>query len=215
MSSQSFTHRALIAFTATGIAAIALGVTLGSEATQRFAAASPPPRMQGTLGFGKHSIAPVSEVPALDKVVVTDERPASIVTSVVKAEAPTRIIKPVLRPKGVAKPRFKTIRAAAPTRSSAIAAVWRFAKASWYGPGFYGRKTASGAVLTTDMMNVAHRTLPFGTRIEFEYKGRTAIAVVNDRGPFTAGRVFDLGPGTAKVLGFRGVGTVKYRVLGR
>lgn len=90
---------------------------------------------------------------------------------------------------------------------------WQTAKVSWYGPGFYGRKTASGAVLTQGMMNVAHRSLAFGTRIEFRYKGRTCVAVVNDRGPFVAGRVFDLGPGTAAALGFSGVGTVEWRVV--
>jgi len=93
------------------------------------------------------------------------------------------------------------------------ASGWQTSKASWYGPGFYGNKTASGAVLTPGMMNVAHRSLAFGTRIEFRYKGRTCVAVVNDRGPFVAGRVFDLGPGTAAALGFSGVGTVEWRVV--
>jgi hypothetical protein len=97
--------------------------------------------------------------------------------------------------------------------TTASAAGWQTAKVSWYGPGFYGRKTASGAVLTAGMMNVAHKTLAFGTRIEFRYKGRTVTAVVNDRGPFIAGRMFDLGPGTAKALGFSGVGTVEWRVI--
>ena len=92
-------------------------------------------------------------------------------------------------------------------------AGWQTAKASWYGPGLYGNKTASGAVLTQGMMNVAHKTLAFGTRIEFRYKGRTVTAVVNDRGPFIAGRTFDLGPGTAQALGFSGVGTVEWRVV--
>jgi len=96
---------------------------------------------------------------------------------------------------------------------SGSSAGWSSARASWYGPGFYGRSTASGATLTEGMMNCAHRSLPFGTRIQFEYNGRTATAVVNDRGPFIAGRTFDLGPGTAHALGFSGVGTVKYRVL--
>lgn len=90
---------------------------------------------------------------------------------------------------------------------------WQTARASWYGPGFYGNKTASGAVLTKGMMNVAHRTLPFGTRIEFRYQGRTCVAVVNDRGPFVAGRTFDLGPGTAAALGFSGVQTLEWRRL--
>ena len=90
---------------------------------------------------------------------------------------------------------------------------WQTARASWYGPGLFGNKTASGAVLTQGMMNVAHKSMPFGTRIEFRYGGRTAVAVVNDRGPFIAGRTFDLGPGTAKALGFSGVNTVEWRVI--
>ena len=104
---------------------------------------------------------------------------------------------------------------AAVTPSRGTSSGWSSAKASWYGPGLFGNKTASGAVLTQGMMNVAHKSMVFGTKIQFEYKGKTATAVVNDRGPFIAGRVFDLGPGTAAALGFGGVGTVRYRVLGR
>jgi rare lipoprotein A (peptidoglycan hydrolase) len=52
-------------------------------------------------------------------------------------------------------------------------------------------------------------------RIEFTYRGRSCIAVVRDRGPYVGGRVFDLGPGTARALGFSGVGSVNYRILGR
>lgn len=108
-------------------------------------------------------------------------------------------------------PATSSVKQASTTTTST--AGWQTAKASWYGPGLYGNKTASGAVLTTGMMNVAHKTLAFGTRIEFRYKGRTCVAVVNDRGPFIAGRTFDLGPGTAKALGFSGVGTVQWRVV--
>ena len=92
---------------------------------------------------------------------------------------------------------------------------WQSARVSWYGPGFYGNTMAGGGTLTPTSMVVAHRSLPFGTRIEFSYKGRKCVAVVRDRGPFIAGRVFDLGPGTAKTLGFSGVGTVNYRILSR
>ena len=82
---------------------------------------------------------------------------------------------------------------------------------SWYGPGFYGRHTASGAVLTLGMMNVAHKHMPFGTKLTFYYDGRKACAVVNDRGPYVHGREFDLGPGTAVALGFGGVQQVGWR----
>ena len=90
---------------------------------------------------------------------------------------------------------------------------WKSAKASWYGPGFIGNTMAGGGALQWDSMVVAHRSLPFGTMIEFEYNGRTCVAVVQDRGPYAGGRTFDLGPGTAAALGFSGVGTVQYRIL--
>lgn len=90
---------------------------------------------------------------------------------------------------------------------------WRTAKVSWYGPGFYGNTMAGGGRLTTSSMVVAHKTMKFGTKLQFSYKGRTCTAVVKDRGPYVSGRTFDLGPGTAKALGFGGVGTVSYRIV--
>lgn len=92
---------------------------------------------------------------------------------------------------------------------------WRTARVSWYGPGFYGDHTADGSVLERDSMFLANRTLPFGTKVAIKYKGRTVVGVVHDRGPYVASRQFDLGPGVAKALGFSGVGTVSYMILGK
>jgi rare lipoprotein A len=92
---------------------------------------------------------------------------------------------------------------------------WRRAKASWYGPGFYGHGMAGGGKLTKTSLVVAHKTLPFGTLVEFSHGGKTVIAPVRDRGPFISGREFDLGPGTARALGMFHTGTLKYRILGR
>jgi rare lipoprotein A (peptidoglycan hydrolase) len=64
-------------------------------------------------------------------------------------------------------------------------------------------------------MMVAHKTLPFHTLIEFEYNGKRAVASVEDRGPQSKDRMFDLGPGVVRVLGFSGVHDVRYRVIGR
>lgn len=89
---------------------------------------------------------------------------------------------------------------------------WGTAVASHYGWNFTG-KGASGEVIGPYSMIVAHKTLPFGTLIEFEYEGKRAVAKVADRGPFTAGREFDLGPGVARVLGFTGVHEVRYRII--
>lgn len=116
---------------------------------------------------------------------------------------------PVVKAK---KPRPAQKAAKAPARTS-TAGGWRTARVSWYGPGFYGHTMAGGGKLTPTSMVVAHRTLPFGTKVEIEYKGRRVIAVVKDRGPYVRGRTFDLGPGTAKALGFSGVGTVRWRIV--
>jgi len=104
---------------------------------------------------------------------------------------------------------------ASTSRSDVVSTDWKKTRASWYGPGFYGNTMAGGGVLTPDSMVVAHRTLPFGTKIQIEYGGRTCTAVVQDRGPYIDGREFDLGPGTAKALGFSGVQTISYRIIGR
>lgn len=91
---------------------------------------------------------------------------------------------------------------------------WRTARVSWYGPGFYGRGMAGGGKLAIASMIVAHRTLPFGTKVQFYYNGKTITVPVKDRGPYVSGREFDLGPGTARYLGMMSVGTVQYRILG-
>jgi rare lipoprotein A (peptidoglycan hydrolase) len=101
--------------------------------------------------------------------------------------------------------------------SRALPQGWRSAKVSWYGPGFYGRGMAGGGKLKVTSMVVAHKTLPFGTRVQFWYDGKSIIVPVQDRGPYVAGREFDLGPGPAVALGIdkMGVATLQYRILGR
>lgn len=162
------------------------------------ASAAPPVIAPGTLGVADESFEPpVTITPADDKIEVASAAgPSALFTVASRKPAPVAVHRASAR--GVAAP-----------------TGWLSARCSWYGPRFYGRRTASGAVLSTTMMNVAHRSLPFGTRIQFSYKGRSCIAVVNDRGPYIGGRTFDLGPGTAKALGFSGVGAVSYRILGK
>lgn len=63
---------------------------------------------------------------------------------------------------------------------------------SWYGPGFYGRRTACGLALTKDLKGVANRTLPCGTLVTFKWNGETLTVPVVDRGPYVKGRIFDL-----------------------
>src|SRR3954447_12788670 len=79
--------------------------------------------------------------------------------------------------------------------------VYRGAKATWYGPGFYGKKTACGARMTHALVGVAHRTLPCGTPVEIFYKGRSLVVPVVDRGPFANGAAYDLTQAAAVALG--------------
>jgi rare lipoprotein A (peptidoglycan hydrolase) len=118
----------------------------------------------------------------------------------------------------LARDRRRLMRAAGAKKvSRALPRGWRSAKVSWYGPGFYGRGMAGGGKLKVTSMVVAHRSLPFGTRVQFWYDGKTIIVPVQDRGPYVAGREFDLGPGPAVALGIdkMGVATLQYRILGR
>jgi rare lipoprotein A len=90
-------------------------------------------------------------------------------------------------------------------------------QASWYGPGFFGNRTASGEVLRPGTLTAAHRTLPFGTQVRVTNmgNGRSAIVRINDRGPFHGNRVIDLAHGAANNLGLisSGIANVKLEVL--
>ncbi|MFH7241951.1 MAG: septal ring lytic transglycosylase RlpA family protein [Spirulina sp.] len=89
--------------------------------------------------------------------------------------------------------------------------------ASWYGPGFHGRRSASGEVFNQNDLTAAHRTLPFGTRVRVTNlrTGQQVIVRINDRGPFSRGRIIDLSAAAAGQIGLRasGVGQVQVEVL--
>lgn len=90
--------------------------------------------------------------------------------------------------------------------------------ASWYGPGFNGRRSASGEVFNQNALTAAHRTLPFGTmvRVTNANTGQSVVVRINDRGPHARGRVIDLSAGAARVIGVMraGVAPVRLEVLG-
>jgi hypothetical protein len=86
--------------------------------------------------------------------------------------------------------------------------AYRYAGASYYGPGLYGNGMACGGTLLPGTLGVAHKTLPCGTRVKLRYKGRTVTVPVVDRGPYVAGRDFDLTTATRDRLRFPGVGTI-------
>ncbi len=85
---------------------------------------------------------------------------------------------------------------------------YRLAGASYYGPGLYGNGVACGGTLLPGTLGVAHKTLPCGTKVKLRYHGRSLTVPVIDRGPYVAGRDYDLTEATKLRLGFPGVGTV-------
>lgn len=206
-----------------------LAITVLNVTARPVALANGEPDQAVILGVDVGSAVPLSpEVDAEEKfeAPAKTEAPAALTTKSALMSTSVKAVAPVAKPKPAAPKKAAAVKQAKPAATGAKKAAkpaaksegsggWSSAKVSWYGPGFYGRTMAGGGKLQPGSMVVAHRSLPFGTKIEFSYKGRTCTAVVQDRGPHIAGRVFDLGPGTAKALGFGGVGTVQYRILGR
>lgn len=104
---------------------------------------------------------------------------------------------------GVHDRRIRSSRSAARKLTS-----YRLVGASYYGPGLYGNGVACGGTLLPHTIGVAHKTLPCGTKVKLRYHGRTVTAPVIDRGPYVAGRDYDLTEAVKERLGFPGVGTV-------
>ena len=86
--------------------------------------------------------------------------------------------------------------------------------ASWYGPGFHGQPTSSGAIYDQHAMTAAHPTLPLGTRTRVTNldTGKSVEVLVNDRGPFAKGRVIDLSYAAAREIGMLGPGTARVSI---
>ena len=91
-------------------------------------------------------------------------------------------------------------------------------QASWYGPGFHGRRTANGEVFNSNELTAAHPSLPFGTKVRVTNmnNGQSVVVRINDRGPFAGGRIIDLSAGAARSINMinSGVAPVKVEVLG-
>jgi hypothetical protein len=91
------------------------------------------------------------------------------------------------------------------------------ARASWYGPGFHGRRTANGEIFDQNVFTAAHRDLPFGTMVLVTNpsNGKSVLVRINDRGPYVAGRSIDLSLAAARAIGMEevGVADVKLTIL--
>ena len=90
----------------------------------------------------------------------------------------------------------------------------QYGYASYYGPNFNGRRTASGEIFNMYDYTAAHRYFPFGTIVEVTNleNGRNVVVRINDRGPYKAGRIIDLSYAAAKKLGMIGKGVVKVKL---
>ena len=86
--------------------------------------------------------------------------------------------------------------------------------ASWYGPGFHGRRTASGERFDQNDLTAAHRRLPLGSEVKVTNleNGRSITVEINDRGPYAKGRVLDLSKAAARELGMVENGVAKVRI---
>jgi len=89
--------------------------------------------------------------------------------------------------------------------------------ASWYGPGFSGKKTATGEIFDETKMTAAHKTLPLGTKAKVTNvnNGKSVEVEINDRGPYAEGRIIDLSQAAAAALGIvdRGIATVRVETM--
>jgi hypothetical protein len=85
--------------------------------------------------------------------------------------------------------------------------------ASWYGPGFVGRPTASGAPYDPERLTCANKELPLGTVIHVTGNGYAVNCLVNDRGPYVDGRILDLSRAGSRALGYSGLAQVTLEVL--
>ena len=103
---------------------------------------------------------------------------------------------------------------AGPGAAKAAARGAQVGIASWYGPGFHGRQTASGQRYDMYAMTAAHRSLPFGTRVRVTNleNARSVVLTINDRGPFVDGRIVDVSKRAAQMLGFERRGKAKVRL---
>jgi hypothetical protein len=123
--------------------------------------------------------------------------------SVYAVPAPRR--RPVTRP---------VVRAPVTRAAVVVKNFWRFdPDISWYGPGFYGSGTACGQTYTREILGVAHRTLPCGTLVTFRNpaNGRQVTVPVIDRGPYVAGRTWDMSRALCEYLDHCYTGTIEWR----
>jgi rare lipoprotein A len=98
--------------------------------------------------------------------------------------------------------------------STGVSDFHQTGRASWYGRGFHGRRTANGERYDMHALTAAHRTLPLGSyvRVTNPATSRSVVVRINDRGPYARGRVIDLSMAAANVLDMRHAGTARVKI---
>jgi rare lipoprotein A len=137
---------------------------------------------------------PISSVP-----VATNSQPGNAETSITPQQPPS----PPARPKVSAK-----------ENSTAAAKLLQTGKASWYGPQFQGKITASGDTFNQRAFTAAHPTLPFGSKVKVTNlaNGKSVEVKINDRGPLLENRIIDVSRAAAEVLEMKESGTTTVRL---
>lgn len=155
-------------------------------------------------------------------IALPDRRPATVNRSTDPVSASAARLRPdsVLAEPG--RPPRPSTRPAAPQPAPKVQVVvknfWRFdPDISWYGPGFYGSGTACGQTYTREILGVAHRSLPCGTLVTFRNpaNGRQITVPVIDRGPYVAGRTWDMSRALCEYLDHCYTGSIEWRWGGR
>ncbi|WP_408322197.1 septal ring lytic transglycosylase RlpA family protein [Paraburkholderia nemoris] len=100
--------------------------------------------------------------------------------------------------------------------NSSVSDFHQIGRASWYGRGFHGRRTANGERFDMHALTAAHRTLPLGSyvRVTNPATSRSVVVRINDRGPYARGRIIDLSMAAAAALDMRHAGTARVQIEG-
>lgn len=165
---------------------------------------------KGAVYLGRTLLVSGSDPSAASKVVTLEARRGSgqwMQVATAQADA-SGAFAASWRPSSSGQYQLRGVVAGAAQASDAASAstprtvvVYKAATATWYGPGFYGKRTACGQRLTRRLVGVANRHLRCGTEVQVRYRGRTLVAPVVDRGPYSRHAQWDLTSAAAKRLG--------------
>jgi rare lipoprotein A (peptidoglycan hydrolase) len=183
-------------------------------AASALVAAPGPAGSKGTsdaAGIDQGSLTPVSIALSGAATTASYERATAAAASANRLGPATALLEPAVE---LAVPSKPAIKQPNPKGTKVPKNYWRFdPNISWFGPGFYGSGTACGQKYTREIMGVAHRTLPCGTLVTFRNpaNGRQVTVPVIDRGPYVAGRTWDMSGALCTYLDHCYTGSIEWR----